>query len=249
VISRLLRLYPAAWRERYGAEFLRLLQEHPVGPRGLLDVLLGAFDARLHPELVGVERQPLTHRIPGLLALAVGVIWVTWFLNAYAVGPDGEWGEGIGYAIVLMFVAIPGDYLAVHARRIGLGVGAVIGFAVLAWVLPWEVADGFLNLSAGVAGYLVAGAGLVTLAAIRAEIGPRPRWLLLAVTVLLPATVAIPILGGFGPADGGGMPAMLVAALPFGFTWILFGLRMTIRGSATIHDTPPRPRATEVPAT
>ncbi len=248
-MSRLLRLYPTAWRERYEAEFLRVLQERRIRLRGSVDVVLGAIDAHLHPELVGAERQPLTHRLPGLLALAAGVIWVSWFLNAYLVGPDGEWGEGIGYAVLLMFVTIPGDYLAVHGRRIAIGIGATIALAVLAWVLPWDVGDGLLNLSAGVAGYLVAGAGMLTLPAIRAGIGSRSRWLLLALTLLAPASVAIPILGGFGPADRGGAPAMLVAVLPYGIAWALIGLRMTLRGSQTIRDTPSNAHPAEVPAT
>ena len=248
-MSRLLRLYPAAWRERYENEFLGLLDERPVGPRGAIDVVLGAIDAHMHPELIGAERQPLTHRIPGLLAFAAGATWVTWFLNAWSVGPDGEWGGGIGYAVLLMFVSVSGDYLAGYGRRIAIGIGATIGLALLAWTLPWSVADGLLNLSAGAAGYILAGAGLVTLPAIRAGIGSRVRWLLLAASVLVPATVAIPILGGFGPADRGGMPALLVATVPFGVAWMLFGLRMTIRGSATIRDTPSNPGATEVPAT
>ena len=248
-MSRLMRLYPAAWRERYENEFLGLLHERPVGPRGAIDVVVGAIDARLHPELIGAERQPLTHRIPGLLALAAGVIWVAWFLNAWSVGPDGEWGDGIGFAIVLMLVSIPGDYLAGFGRRIAIGIGATIGLAVLSWVLPWSVGDGLLNLAAGAAGYIVAGAGLVSLAAIRAGIAPGVRWLALAATVVVPATVAIPILGGFGPADRGGMSALLVATVPFGVAWMLFGLRMTIRGSATIRDDPSNPDATEVPAT
>ena len=37
-MSRLLRLYPAAWRERYEAEFNRLLQERPMSLRGTPDV-------------------------------------------------------------------------------------------------------------------------------------------------------------------------------------------------------------------
>ncbi len=248
-MSRLLRLYPTAWRERYAAELIGLLHERPVRVRGSIDLVLGAIDAHLHPELVGTERQPLTHRLPGLLTLSAGVIWVTWFLNAFSVGPDGEWGEGIGYAVLLMFVSVPGNYLVGYGRRIAIGIGATIGLAVLAWVLPWSVADGLLNLSAGAAGYIVAGAGLVTLAAIRAGIGPPVRWLLLVVAVLIPATVAIPILGGFGPTDRGGALAMLVATLPFGFAWMLLGMRLTIRGSATIRDNPPSTRVTEVSAT
>jgi hypothetical protein len=48
-MSRLLmRLYPASWRERYGAEFEGLLEERPLGPFDVADVLLAALDAHLY---------------------------------------------------------------------------------------------------------------------------------------------------------------------------------------------------------
>jgi hypothetical protein len=34
------------------------------------------------------------------------------------------------------------------------------------------------------------------------------------------------------------MPAMVVAILPYGIAWAIIGLRMTVRGSVTIHDAP-----------
>ena len=43
----LLRCYPAWWRARYGDEFAALLEGLPTRPGTLLDVLLGAVDARL----------------------------------------------------------------------------------------------------------------------------------------------------------------------------------------------------------
>lgn len=43
----LLRLYPAAWRARYGEEFTALLEDQPLTPRIALDTLLGALDAHL----------------------------------------------------------------------------------------------------------------------------------------------------------------------------------------------------------
>ena len=43
----LIRCYPAAWRERYGDEFEAVLEERPLGPFDVADVLLGALDARL----------------------------------------------------------------------------------------------------------------------------------------------------------------------------------------------------------
>lgn len=46
----LLRLYPPAWRERYGDEFVALLEKEGTGPRVVLSVLAGAFDAWASPQ-------------------------------------------------------------------------------------------------------------------------------------------------------------------------------------------------------
>jgi hypothetical protein len=51
-MSFLLRLYPKAWRERYGAELADLLARERLTPRLALDLLTGALDAQLHPQLV-----------------------------------------------------------------------------------------------------------------------------------------------------------------------------------------------------
>jgi hypothetical protein len=48
----LLRLYPRAWRARYGEEFAALLAESRLSPFVVCDVLLGALDAHLRPYLV-----------------------------------------------------------------------------------------------------------------------------------------------------------------------------------------------------
>lgn len=50
-MSRLVRLYPAAWRERYEAELRAALATRPLTRRDRLDLVRGALDARLHPEL------------------------------------------------------------------------------------------------------------------------------------------------------------------------------------------------------
>lgn len=47
----LLRGYPAAWRDRYGDEFLALLEQRPPGVRHVLDIVGAAVDARVHPQL------------------------------------------------------------------------------------------------------------------------------------------------------------------------------------------------------
>src|SRR5262249_1318490 len=47
----LLRLYPRAWRDRYGAELAELLAQEPVSALAILYVVGGAVDAHLHPHL------------------------------------------------------------------------------------------------------------------------------------------------------------------------------------------------------
>ena len=47
----LLRLYPRAWRARYGEELGDLLAGKRLTPRLVLDLLAGALDARLNPQL------------------------------------------------------------------------------------------------------------------------------------------------------------------------------------------------------
>ena len=57
-MSSLLRLYPQAWRERYGDELLALLQDRPASLTDHLDLIRGALDARLHPQVPVVAAVP-----------------------------------------------------------------------------------------------------------------------------------------------------------------------------------------------
>ena len=77
----LLHLYPASWRSRYGDEFAALLEERPLGPFDVADVVLGAIDARLH--LRGREATSkaakglaMTLRIGGYAAVLGSLLWI-----------------------------------------------------------------------------------------------------------------------------------------------------------------------------
>src|SRR6187402_2518567 len=48
LVRALLRLYPRAWRERYGEEFFALIAQSPVTPRVVVDVCLAALVERWH---------------------------------------------------------------------------------------------------------------------------------------------------------------------------------------------------------
>ena len=71
----LIRLYPQAWRDRYEAEVLDLLDQRPGSVGASIDLIRGAADAHLHPQglIGGPEPAPWTHRLPGFLALSGGL--------------------------------------------------------------------------------------------------------------------------------------------------------------------------------
>jgi hypothetical protein len=83
--SLLIRCYPARWRERYGEEFLAILEERPLGPYDVADILLGALDARLRSrgrravELHG-RGFTMSLRIGGIAAILGTLIWIVFFL-------------------------------------------------------------------------------------------------------------------------------------------------------------------------
>ena len=53
----LVQLYPAAWRRRYGEEFATVLQGQRLSLGLMVDVLGGAVDAWLHPQIQAVEHE------------------------------------------------------------------------------------------------------------------------------------------------------------------------------------------------
>ena len=78
--SLLVRAYPARWRARYGDEFLSVLEERPLGPFDVADVLLGALDAHLHLRGLGVASEhrkgfTMTLRLGGYAAILGGFLF------------------------------------------------------------------------------------------------------------------------------------------------------------------------------
>ena len=115
-------LYPPTWRERYSEEFEALLEHYQFSPLGVLDVLLGALDARicLAGESLLIRRIDdmswLRHRKELMLAatmvIAAGVIdLAVMLLAAFA------WFEGVRATASLVSAA---------------GIAATFGFVVIA---------------------------------------------------------------------------------------------------------------------
>jgi hypothetical protein len=112
-VKTLLRLYPRAWRDRYGDELLALLEDRPATPLDLLDLIRGALDARLHPQLAGASGEPnersvpMTDRLPGLAAIGGGIL-VLLATALAAVQPVFDVGEGGRDLTMTMLLWSPG---------------------------------------------------------------------------------------------------------------------------------------------
>lgn len=91
--SFLIRLYPATWRARYGDEFEALLEERPLGPFDVTDIVLGALDAQLRLRSRGVET-------PGRgLSMSLRIGGSAAIIGAALVGGAGFLGLGLVSAV------------------------------------------------------------------------------------------------------------------------------------------------------
>ena len=250
-MSKLIRLYPSPWRERYEAELADLLARRPASIRGAVDLVRGAADAHLHPSLLvaGLGSGPWTHRVPGLLAVAAGLLVAVTALALAAGLGAGTWfgGDLIGLALVLMLISLPGEYLAPYGRRIGAAICCIVpGIAVASATGWWQPA-----VVVALGAEMLALGGILAMVGVRAGVGSRERWLLLVLSIGIPLAAygAILLLRasiGLGLVPDGS-PVVVLAVLPYGLAWIVVGLRLTVRGSPTFLDpSSDLPRASEV---
>ena len=237
----LIRCYPAAWRERYGDEFASILDERPLGPFDVADVLLGALDARLR---MRGRRAALTERkgfnmslrIGGIAAILGAVILAfAWFLGYGLVAVEDQllWlllVIGLG----LLLVAITG-LTAFQARaHPGLSwaafglltIGTII--AVVGFLGAALGRDGFWNF--GALGFLMALVGTMLFAIATYRTAALSR----GAAVLLGVGAALPFVG----AILGQIVLMPVAMAIFLMGWFLLGLQAIRLDSPT---TDPRP--------
>ena len=118
MIPFLIRLYPAPWRERYGDEFAAILEERPLGPFDVADIVLGALDARLRRRdrsaLIDTRRRPsMSLRIGGLAAI-IGPVIVLLVALTGGLTPDATKdakdaaGLGLLVGLGLLLVAVTG---------------------------------------------------------------------------------------------------------------------------------------------
>jgi hypothetical protein len=154
-MTALVRLYPQAWRDRYGEEFLDLLEARPPGLRDRLDILLGAVDARLNPEVPGTtpDHAPATRgarrrqRAAGATIIG-GLLWVVVAIVVLLTPTDPAEGykDGTAGLLVGLFASLMtgvGAFLAADivdgVGQRGRAIGIAIVVASLLFVVPWPI--------------------------------------------------------------------------------------------------------------
>jgi hypothetical protein len=103
-VARYVRLYPRAWRDRYGDELEAVLEEDGLGLRTRLDLVRGAVDAHLHPGT------PTPWPVVAVLTASAFAVAHAWALATQPVPTDwpGYLEEALPLIIASVVALIPG---------------------------------------------------------------------------------------------------------------------------------------------
>ncbi len=258
MITLLLRLYPARWRARYSDEFASVLEERPLGPFDVADVLLGALDAHLHLRGLGAASQhakgfAMSLRIGGYAAIVSGLLWL-FVLLGNAINDGAESGVPfVGLILVVATVTTLAALVGLSAFQARLhpvltwtafavpAIGAIV--ALLGFVAMIVAGDSDAKVIGGLSPWAVSTLGVITLlvgSALFALATWRSRSLSRGAAAVL-GVGAILVLPALAGATGGITPPvvgyflLVVAILAFPAGWMALGvsaLRVG-RGSVT----------------
>ena len=237
--SLLIRFYPAWWRERYGDEFEALLEERPLGPFDVADILLGAIDARLRSRgrraLTGRERGfTMTLRIGGIAAILGAGLLVAATLST--LGPTTERFASLlaiagAMALLVALVGVSAFQARTQPRLVWTAFGLcafgtitnLIGGLGLIGVLdlsgPWGTVAGgifLLGLLASLVGFSLFG-----VATFRAGVLSRVGAALLAAA---PTLWIVAIIVSMGDWSLGGW-VLIIALSAFVVGWFILGIQ------------------------
>jgi hypothetical protein len=158
-MKALVRLYPKAWRERYGEEFAAVLAGQKATVGMIVDVLGGALDAHLYPQVhvrpteakgdemttgmlnrcasggptISKRQMTLGSVAIALVYIAMTYVYVV-LRRAYHAAPPVE---AYGYTLfpVMTLVYLQMGYL--RRRSVAAQVLFVLGFAVIIYLAMW----------------------------------------------------------------------------------------------------------------
>ena len=218
--ARLLQLYQKAWRARYEAEVLAVLEQAQIDRRAWLDLARGALDARLHSSSLW----------PAAAALLSGAMWTVAGVAVVGQPVPPDWPGYLVDILPLTLVAVVAGLIAVigcWARQSDVGgrLGAVGALLALTGHVGWAVALAAVMAGTG-SGLLVvacqaialSGCVLIGLVLVRTEDLPIGAAILLASAIMF-----------FG------WPA---AWLGFGLAWTIVGVLLVARPEPTAPPSP-----------
>lgn len=134
----LLRLYPAAWRARYGEEFAALLSDQRLTPRVALDVLLGALDAQLRVVPLWGGESRMVNRLRSS-QIAVFCAYICFVVAGIGFQKMTEYDDFTSAAHQHTFVGVTYDAIVVGAAISLLAVVAGgVPLALAALRFAWE---------------------------------------------------------------------------------------------------------------
>jgi hypothetical protein len=222
-MTRLVRLYPAAWRERYEVELKALLDERPPDVLDRLDIIRGAIDARLHPQGRHDPPEPAESlgglRLAGSVATIGGVLWALASIGFYGAPYINDLGYkdsgsvalvGATAAAVTGLAAVMIIRLMADRSVVLWGSAAAIALGAIGLALPWPIV--LVGFFGAVIGTLLF--GLIG----TSRLGPA--YLLVGVGALLAL--------GFNTEDG-----RALWLIPLGAAWVIVGTMM-VRGAPAV---------------
>lgn len=172
----LLRLYPHTWRERYGEEFEALLEECPLSFMSLLDILMGALDARVAPQDTTGRILSMLNR-PRRSVITVFCAYIAFVVSGLGFQKMTEYSDFADAARAHSVIGFSYDAVVVGSAVALLAVlagGLPIAVAALRFALTAHRADILLLLGVPVAAFAVLIGGGFALIQIASSQPPRP---------------------------------------------------------------------------
>lgn len=230
-MNRLIELYPRAWRDRYEVEFLGVMEARKSSLADRVDVVRGAVDARLRPQVAGTgssDPAPArSARVGGVLAVVGGVLWAVAGIafNNTPVNPSLGYKEGDSALVVAVMAAVLTGLAALAASRTLPGRPVLLSISAIAVLVgallmpfPWPVM--FLGFSITLISSVVFGLTAFGFLA-SSRFGPLG----------IPLAGAAMLAFGFNTED---QRALLL--VPLGVAWIVFGAVVAVRRAPTTVD-------------
>jgi hypothetical protein len=226
--SLLIRCYPASWRDRYGDEFESILDERPLGPFDVADILLGALDAQLRlrnrrSAVIQGRGLRMSLRIGGFAAI-IGppLLALAWFL---------------GYGFLVIDPVVPGVMLIVGLVLLLVAVAGLTAFQArtdpqVTWAAFAVPAIGLVVFSIGAFGMVVTGDdywGLAMLGVLTGVVGSALFAIVTYRTAVLSRGAALLIVVGcvlpFASAVLSTYALLVVAIVCFLVGWFALGIQ------------------------